>query len=64
VKKVSIKGQEFRAGVGAWLAAGMVVAGKGVRAGFGLSTSTVDEEILETPARSLLEDDRAVQGAL
>ena len=48
MKKISVKGQELRAGVGA---------------GLGLSTSIVDEESLETPARSLLEDDRAA-GAL
>jgi hypothetical protein len=63
MKKISIKGQELRAGVGAWLAAGMVVVGRRVGAGLGFSTSIVDEENLETPARSLLEDDRAA-GAL
>jgi hypothetical protein len=60
VKKL---GQEIRAGVGAWLEAGMVVA-KGVGAGLGLSTSIVDEETPKTTARPLLEDGRAASGAL
>jgi hypothetical protein len=49
-----------------------MVAGRRAGAGLGLSTSygSVGEEILETPARSsareqqLVDDDRAVQGAL
>ena len=73
MKKLSAQGRGIRAGVGAWME-----AGRRTGAGLGLSTSygSVDEEILETPARSsarehqgcetmlLVEDDRAVQGAL
>jgi len=61
VKKLSAVGEGIRAGVGAWM-----VAGRRAGAGLGLSTSygSVDEEILETPARSSARDDRAVQGAL